>query len=251
MRLLTHAFLITTEPSKLTADDPRLEIGTLKTTVVSNYDFRQKSHADLQELCDADAFILRYGMIPTPGAIGCAAAHRHCHEILVRERGDSAIIMEDDVEFACDISEIVSDIHTTNIEYDVLSLKVTYGVYARRAVAECSFGRLFRATLYQYGAHVYLIHRDCAARFGRAQRPIICHLADWPFETWQFRCFGLETEAVRLSHRPSTVNTGHQVRNADSLARKRRLLMWNFMRFYRLRVCGDMTLQPGLRSNGN
>ena len=151
--------------------------------------------------------------------------------------------MEDDAEFACDISEIVSAIHATNIEYDVISLKVTYGVYTRRAVAEYSFGRLFRATLCQYGTHAYLIHRDCAARFGRAQRPIIRHLADWPFETWQFRCFGLETEAVRLLQRPSTINTGEidQVRSADSLARKRRRLVWNFMRFYRLRVCGDMT----------
>jgi GR25 family glycosyltransferase involved in LPS biosynthesis len=213
--------------------------------VVSDFDYKKKSPSQLSGLYDADAFAKRYGCVPTPGAIGCAAAHRHCYERLVRESGKCALILEDDAVFDEDIAKLVSAIHAADIEYDVLSLKITRGVFRRRPVGECRYGRLYRATLCQFGTYAYLIHRDCAERFSRLQRPSIRHLADWPLETWQFRCFGLDTNAISFSDRQSLVQTDgghHRASLRSRLAHKRRVLAWTATRFVRLHINRDVVL---------
>jgi hypothetical protein len=106
------------------------------------------------------------------------------------------------------------------------------------------FGRLRRATLFQFGAFAYLIQRDCAARFIRAQRPKICHLADWPLEAWKFRCLGLETDLGHFSGRPTTVQTA-PIAIPNMLDRgwhKWRLIAWRLRRYYATKIVKNISL---------
>ena len=204
MNKLTHAFLITTEPQELLPADPRLRIGSIDTSVVSQYDFRQMQSEQLSRLYNSFSFLTQYGQLPTAGQIGCAAAHRHCYETLLREKGTCALVMEDDIEFLTDINALVSSINSLNIEYDVFNLKVTLGFFRREPIATIPEGQVLRATLFHPGAHAYLIHHDCARRFLRRQKPQLRHLSDWPLDVWKMGCFGLDTDLIRLSGRPTT-----------------------------------------------
>jgi GR25 family glycosyltransferase involved in LPS biosynthesis len=243
MYKLSHVFLITTQPQALPNGDRRLRVGNINTTVVSEYDFRQIPSEQLYRLYDARSFLTQYGQLPTAGQIGCAAAHRYCYESLLREDGTCALIMEDDIEFLTDIYALVSKINSLDIVYDVINLKITMGFFRRDPVAIIPEGQVFRATLFQPGAHAYLIQSECAKRFLQRQQPKLRRFADWPLDASRMRCFGLKTDLIKLSGRQSTTATGvipsHKSIVANVL-HNCRLMQWKLMAFYRLHLCNDI-----------
>ena len=243
-RVLTHAFLITTTSGSALANHSKPTFGSVETKIVSGYDFRTKSPEELADWYDRRAFVVRYGALPSAGAVGCAAAHRHCYEVLIRDGGDCAIILEDDFVVPDVVDKIIENMLSLPTDWDVINLKITNGVFCRRRVTTTQFGRLHRATLCQFGTHAYLVTRDCAAQFLRQQRPKLRHLSDWPLETWQFRCLGLETEKGHLSGRSTTVQTKWTpvLDTIPSALHRFRSILWRARRKYRIVIHRDVAL---------
>jgi GR25 family glycosyltransferase involved in LPS biosynthesis len=241
---LTHAFVISTNAGPALAKHSKFRLGSVENKIVSEFDFRTKSPEELDEWYDARAFVARYGALPSAGAVGCAAAHRHCYEVLIQDGGDCAIVLEDDFVMPDGVDKIIENMLSLPIEWDVINLKITNGIFCRRPVAKTLFGRLYCATLYQFGAYAYLITRDCAARFVGQQRPKLQHLSDWPLETWKFRCLGLETEKGHFSGRSTTVQTEWApVRNTlPSMVHRSRMIQWRMRRHYRMLIHRDVAL---------
>jgi hypothetical protein len=206
---ITHAFLISVRPEDLSVDDPRLAPLGFPATLVTGFDFRGLPREKLSEYCDYERFRWRYGRYPLPGEIGCAAAHRFCYETLINEHGDLALIFEDDAIVTGEIEAAVSEAIRYLPSFDVISLKLTHGVYRRRPILTFPSGAIYRATFAQFGAHAYLISKKAASRFLMAQRPKISFLADWPLSgpiaLSRSEFFGIDGQIVRLTNRPSTI----------------------------------------------
>lgn len=61
-----------------------------------------------------------YGRDMLSGEIGCFLAHKKCYELIVSERLEAALILEDDVILSEDFPEVLNDILDTGIEYDLI-----------------------------------------------------------------------------------------------------------------------------------
>lgn len=244
---ITHAFLITVEPGGIPADDPRLSLSTTVTRIVSQFDMRGYSSKDLREICDFEGFTCAYGRPPRAGEVGCAAAHRFCYEALDQEAGDLALVLEDDALVGPGFDDVLQQILRLNLDFGILSLKVTHGVYERRPSAVLPAGEVYRATYAQFGTHAYLIRRSMARQLAANQRPQIRYLADWPvsgpLRLARSRVFGFDSGSVRIRERKSTIaGDATAVQSAKWSANEiwRKLLLK-----YRLSVLGDRVASPG------
>lgn len=241
---LSHSFLITTSPKRLSNRDERLVVLDIPTEIVADYDYRTLSLSELEERYEPGAFGIRYGCFPSPGAIGCAAAHRHCYEAIVRDNGDCALIMEDDYRSDGNLDLIVSRLIDIQVEWDVISLKITNGIFHPDPIARHDIGNVYTTTVANYGTYAYLIKRKAAVKMLEKQSPKIQHLSDWPLEAWQFKLLGLHTHLGGLTDRQSTVQQdfrSHPSKIYQLLYRVRKF-MYRLRRAYRLKVCKDIII---------
>ncbi|MFN8010159.1 MAG: glycosyltransferase family 25 protein [Holophagaceae bacterium] len=245
-RKLTHAFVITTNPDKIRLDFKYEWFKSLSVNFITQFDYRNLNEKQLNLLFDCKSFLNRYGLTPSPGAIGCAAAHRECYRILCEEEGCCALIFEDDVLYDYRLIEAINEINNSILEYDVINLSVIQGVFHSKPVLNISSGPIYRASLSQFGAYAYLIHRGCAERFMNIQQPLIRHFSDWPLETWQFRCFGIHSNLTQFSGRPTTVQSSrldHKPTLRTKIVHHTRLIWWRLMKFYRIRIRKDLVIE--------
>ena len=69
-------------------------------------------------------FMKKYG---TKGMIGCFLAHKKVWEIVVNDKIDYAVILEDDVEFTPQFKSTLEQIKSDNLDFDILLLSSLIG----------------------------------------------------------------------------------------------------------------------------
>jgi hypothetical protein len=209
----------------------------------------------LRKICNFEGFAARYGRLPRASEIGCAAAHRFCYETLVAEHGDLGLVLEDDAVIRGSLDDLLNIIEEGKIDFSLLSLKITNGVYRRKASVIGSQGAVYRSTFAQFGAHAYIVRRDLAEKMAMYQRPKIGFLADWPlYGPMQLGCFkvyGVDTRLVALSGRPSTIDSmplADKIATLNYIYKLRQVLNKLYLRV-RFRIFGDRT--AGLDDRGD
>lgn len=243
---LTHAFLISVDPdAPAVASRLALRLGMPVRPIVG-HDLRGRPVGTLHEVADLRAFQRRYGTNPTAGEVGCALAHRECWQILRREGGDTALVLEDDVELGvvrvADLDEIADALQP----WDIISLQATYGVFERHPRALPAERIAHRATLSCFGAHAYLISRASADRLLRRQSPRVRHLADWPVEVWTLRLWAIQGGLLHFLDRASTLGPTDgapaAARGFDRIVHWLRDVLFRVRRGARIHLAGDRVL---------
>lgn len=241
---ITHVFIVA-----LCADARKnIKLGgkyrDLPVTVVADFDYRGKSRGDLEALVDYDAFLRKYWAQPSPGEIGCAAAHLHCWRRLLELGGEAALIFEDDVTLEDSAGDFLSDVEPKLALYDLIHLKLTCGT-RRKTLPLAGNSDVVEPTVYTPCTAAYVIRSDLAERFVSRQVPKITSLSDWPLEIFSFRCIGYLRSPVAFVERASTLSRASTKVPAsrfrwDFVIYRVRLLAFRVYRRYRLSVCGDL-----------
>jgi GR25 family glycosyltransferase involved in LPS biosynthesis len=221
-------FCITTRPADVIAEDLKLYMPGFDWEVVDKFDLRNVRRADALLNIDCLSFLTRYGSLPSNGAIGCALAHKYCYERMLGDRVHAALILEDDVEMHSVHLGIAAAAMEKVPDYDVISLMSREGVVKRKPVARLAKCAIHRSVYYCHDAAAYVVSRQGAKKLLRSQHPQIKAFADWPIHAWQMKFYLIMPTTIRLSGRPTSVQT----RPPEALLPS--YLPWVIYRFRRL-----------------
>lgn len=135
-----------------------------------------------------------FGRDMIPGEMGCLLSHRAVYEKMDRENIASAVILEDDVIFENDFSDVLSALMKPPVKWDVIRFVGSQKIYARgcRKIAPLT-GRYWMARLPTApgGAHGYLLTLHAARVMLKFTRK------NWvPIDTLQGRTWETDLETL-------------------------------------------------------
>lgn len=239
------AFYITVQPDDALGEALRRALPNFETTVISQFDYRNRDRAAVLREVDKDSFLIRYGGLPSNGAVGCAMAHRFAWKSLLESDAAWALVLEDDVELSSIDPDFVLEACSKTPDFDVLSLGSLSAAVQSTPSSRIGRFNVHRSVYYCRGGFAYVVSRSGATRLLQPQSPAISRYADWPLQAWQMKMYLTRPNAVRLTDRPSGVQT--PVTDTVSTLRHKvihrtRHHLWKAIGAVRVSVLGDVVV---------
>lgn len=193
------------------------------------------THRDCEDpaLVNKSSFLAYHLRLPTTGEVGCALAHRHAQERMIKLSIDTAAIFEDDahIEDAQAFSQRICiygalcsrDTPTLiNINQDALPRRLQ----GRSAAA----AGVYRALTPPYPATAYVLNIHAARAFTSAQMPIRSQ-ADWPRTATKVEYFADRLSMVTEDHRIDSRIDSAESRQGIPVQQKARMWtgLWYFL----------------------
>lgn len=120
----------------------------------------------------------------TPNAIGCALAHRSAYQMFLKDGGETAIIMEDDVELLDGFKDAAAAC-ANHLPTDAVALLYFHGgrhKFSSRGSISLGDGRSLHEALTAWGAYTagaYLLSRTTAQRIADFNFPVYTTADSW------------------------------------------------------------------------
>jgi glycosyl transferase family 25 len=215
----------------------------LEYEIVDKFDLRKVPREKALGKINRVSFLMKYGTLPSNGAIGCALAHKYCYEKLLDEDFQAALVLEDDVQMSSVDLEMVLDAMNQVSEFDVISLFSRNAVIKRRPVLKLVNFAVHRSVYYCHDAAAYIVSKKGAKKLLESQSPKVAAFADWPLHAWQMKFYLTMPSTIELSGRPTGVQTNIPEQLKLSyltwFVYKMRRLIWKTIALVRVNLCGD------------
>ena len=155
-------------------------------------------------------FMKTYG---TKGMIGCFLAHKKVWEIVVKDKMDYAVILEDDIEFTSIFKPTLKQIQNDNIEFDILLLSSLLGCKNPKNYnwLDNVSKHFFKKRLYQYinekyhipeffaGAQSYIITYESAKKLLKELSMVTYHIDTVLSNSHHIKILSLNQPIIKLS----------------------------------------------------
>lgn len=132
---------------------------------ISAVDGRKMVENEKEKLFDEELCVKRYGRILNAGEIGCTLSHRKCYEKLLLSSNEYALILEDDIAFIRDVTELQNINIEKKLKEDkplIVLLSGDYWFFKKKKILS-----VFDAV----GSYAYLINKKAASLILSIDKP--------------------------------------------------------------------------------